>query len=416
MYKKIIIDETETNYSVSDSGEIRNDITGKFLKVTDKGTVQIKVNGKGTNRRVARIVANAFIPNPNNYEYVIYINGDNTDNRVENLKWISKEENGQRTWEKRRKNGTTGAGAVREKQNRKNIVGTDTVEYKLDDNERQVILNGIKTNYSISTDGKLKNLDNNKYLKGTTLNTYKVYNLRVNGQQKNVAAHRLVALMFIPNPENKLYVDHINGNRTDNRIENLRWVTREENANNLHKDTPYSIKGQTNYSMSIKNLENEEWRQLLNSEIYVSNCGRVKNINTNKILKGSIRTDGYHQVKLLSLENKAILTHRLVWEVFNGKIPENMLINHKNGVKNDNRLENLELVTHQENMKKAAEETNAWNFREVGEFDDDGNLLRKFVNASAAAREIGIQSGSMRNTIRRNGKCYNGLSYKYLDN
>lgn len=416
MYKKIVIDGTETNYSVSDSGEIRNDTTGKFLKVTDKGTVQIQVNGKGTNRRVARIVATAFIPNPNNYEYVIYINGNSTDNRIENLKWISKEENGQRTWAKRRENGTTCAGTIREKKKRENIVDLESVEYELNNDEKQVIIDGIKTPYSISTDGKLKNLNNNKYLKGTILNTYHVYKLRVNGQQKNIAAHRLVALMFIPNPENKSYVDHINGDRTDNRVENLRWATREENANNLHKDTIYSIKGKTNYSMSIKNLENEKWQQLLNSEIYVSNYGRVKNISTNKIIKGSIRTDGYHQVKLLSLENKAILTHRLVWEVFNGKIPENMLINHKNGIKNDNRLENLELVTHQENMKKAAEETNAWNFREVGEFDDDGNLLRRFINASAAAREIGIQSGSMRNTIRRNGKCYNGLRYKYLDN
>ena len=65
-------------------------------------------------------------------------------------------------------------------------------------------------------------------------------------------------------------------------------------------------------------------------------------------------------------------------------------------------------------MIKAATETNAWNFRKVGEFDNNGNLLREFVNATAAANEVGILPSSMRNTIRRNGKCYNGLSYKYL--
>ena len=44
--------------------------------------------------------------------------------------------------------------------------------------------------------------------------------------------HRAVAELFIPNPENKSYVDHINTDRLDNRAENLRWVTQKENCNN----------------------------------------------------------------------------------------------------------------------------------------------------------------------------------------
>ena len=50
--------------------------------------------------------------------------------------------------------------------------------------------------------------------------------------RKDCSIHRLVAEAFIPNPENKSCVDHINGNKLDNRIENLRWVSYKENSNN----------------------------------------------------------------------------------------------------------------------------------------------------------------------------------------
>ena len=50
--------------------------------------------------------------------------------------------------------------------------------------------------------------------------------------RKDCSIHRLVAKAVIPNPEDKPAVDHINGNRLDNRVENLRWVTQKENNNN----------------------------------------------------------------------------------------------------------------------------------------------------------------------------------------
>ncbi len=53
-----------------------------------------------------------------------------------------------------------------------------------------------------------------------------------NGKRKSEKIHRIVAELFIPNPDKKPCVNHINGDKTDNRVENLEWVTYSEN--NLH--------------------------------------------------------------------------------------------------------------------------------------------------------------------------------------
>ncbi len=68
---------------------------------------------------------------------------------------------------------------------------------------------------------------------------------RINLNRKKFSVHRLVALTFLENPEHKPYVDHINRNPNDNRLENLRWVTGSENNMNRILKTKDIIDGTT---------------------------------------------------------------------------------------------------------------------------------------------------------------------------
>lgn len=99
--------------------------------------------------------------------------------------------------------------------------------------------------YQVSNLGRVKSLDR-KVKTGIKYNDYKIakgkilkLNQKRNGyltvdlskenKVKTITVHRLVALNFIPNPKNKEEINHINCKKYDNRVENLEWVTSEEN-------------------------------------------------------------------------------------------------------------------------------------------------------------------------------------------
>lgn len=138
MYKKILENEKETNYSVSDTGEVKNDKTNKLLTINN-GNVQLYISGKNNRRSVAKLVAIAFIPKENKEQILVkHLDGNLMNNHVDNLQWITNKENSNNTWEKRRENDTTGAGIIRGKRKRENIV--ENVKYTLKDNEKQIEL------------------------------------------------------------------------------------------------------------------------------------------------------------------------------------------------------------------------------------------------------------------------------------
>ena len=105
---------------------------------------------------------------------------------------------------------------------------------------------GYEGLYEVSNYGRVKSLarvySNGKVreeiiLKQAEHMGYADVSLCKNSRARHWRVHRLVAMAFIPNPEGKDFIDHIDTNRKNNKVENLRWVTRTENRNN-----PISVK------------------------------------------------------------------------------------------------------------------------------------------------------------------------------
>jgi hypothetical protein len=142
-------------------------------------------------------------------------------------------------------------------------------------------IKGYEGRYQISNLGNVKSLKNKKeiILKGGIDSCgYKIVSLiDTNKKQSTKTVHRLVAITFIPNPENKLTVNHINGIKLDNKIENLEWNTYAENMthsfnNGLRKkgkEHPNSVK-------IINILTGDIFHTLKDaSEYYKINCSNL---------------------------------------------------------------------------------------------------------------------------------------------
>jgi hypothetical protein len=101
-------------------------------------------------------------------------------------------------------------------------------------------------NYLIYPDGRVWSKKTKLFLKASDNSSggYLQVGLSKDGNQKSHKIHRLVAEHYIPNPDNKPCVDHIYRDKTDNRVENLRWATISENGQNrgVQKNNKVGIK------------------------------------------------------------------------------------------------------------------------------------------------------------------------------
>lgn len=131
---------------------------------------------------------------------------------------------------------------------------------------KEVTIEGYE-HYLVSNKSRIWNSRTNNFIKGCNDRGYKRIHLCDNGRVYVTGLHRLVALAFIPNPDNKPQVNHIDGNPSNNCIDNLEWVTNQENVQHAW-DTGLNTK-QTGVKSErvLKNLEKIE-QMLLEGRTY----------------------------------------------------------------------------------------------------------------------------------------------------
>lgn len=281
------VEDSNEKYQVSNFGRVKSFKQNKngvimsgTITTTGYHKYSIMINNKYINIRTNRLVALHFVPNPNNYPLVDHINGNILDNTVENLRWVDYTQNCLNT--KIRTDNSSGFKGVfyntltkrwvaqcviNGKKTSKtfidkneaidcrkawvtlhypeaycSIYDTKTVitldQNELDchiniENEEWVYVNDSDNIYLVSNMGRIKSFQSNskgKILKGNVdSNGYIRYNLIIKSISTHITIHRIVAIHFISNPHSYTIVDHINGDKFNNTVENLRWCDKKNN-------------------------------------------------------------------------------------------------------------------------------------------------------------------------------------------
>lgn len=160
----------------------------------------------------------------------------------------------------------------------------------------------------------------------------------------------------------------------------------------------------------------EIWKSVVDYEdLYtVSNQGVIYSYKRKYCNGGPLKAvdigNGYFSVCLCKngkTKNKTL--HTIVWEAFNGKIPKGYDIHHKNHIKSDNRLENLELVERCEHRKRHQ--------RCVLQYTIDGQLLHEYQSITEASKNTGVKIGNITLCCQGNvnHKTAGGYVWKYKE-
>lgn len=230
---------------------------------------------------------------------------------------------------------------------------------------KRIIIDNISTDYFITKDGKCFNERTNKWLKGQVnyKNGYLSYNLKLPlGRTRRFYAHRLVALTYLSNPLNKKEINHKDGNKLNNCVDNLEWVTSKENKQHALERELYKYKHVFCFTKDKK---------LIAKYLSISEASRASGVSKSLI-----------QQELL--KDKKALSGGFYWSY-------------------DKSLGDI--ITYKNNGKA----------KQVNQYSRDGKFIMSYPSTGTAARALGCNSSHIGECCRGKIKAYKGFVWRYSE-
>lgn len=154
----------------------------------------------------------------------------------------------------------------------------------------------------------------------------------------------------------------------------------------------------------------EEWKIYKDGHYLVSNFGKIKNSKTGHILKGTVQKNGYLLVHLRLQNNEMKLYHRVVAEVFIPNIDNKPEVNHIDGNKLNNRVDNLEWVTAKENIEHSfVMGLQKHEMKPIYQYTLNGELIDSYKSGTEASEETGFGNTTILKCCKNGG----GEAYGY---